>query len=100
MGYNYQDNIDDALDIINDDDSENNLNENPALSPRVLPPPITNQPIFNSSLYSNLQSPPMPPSIVPPSPSLLYPSASHVGSIGAMNLQPSTEEIVSVVTPE
>lgn len=100
MGYNYQDNIDDALDIINDDDSENNLNENPALSPRVFPPPITNQPIFNSSLYSNLQSPPMPPSIVPPSPSLLYPSASHVGSIGAMNLQPSTEEIVSVVTPE
>ena len=61
---------------------------------------MTNQPIFNSSLHSSLQSPPMPPSIVPPSPSLLYPGASNVGSIGAMNLQSSTEEIVSAVTPE
>jgi len=98
MGYNYQDDLSGD----NDDSSENNLNVNPTMSPLVLPSPvpITVQPQHNSSLYNNLQPPPIPPSIVAPTSTALYPGASNSASIGMLNMSNNTDEIVPAITPK
>ncbi len=98
MGYNYQD----ELSGDNDDSSENNLSVNPTMPPLVLPSPvpITVQPQHNSSLYNNLQPPPIPPSIVAPTSTALYPGASNSASIGILNMSNNTDEIVPAITPK
>ena len=94
MGYNYQSGI-------AEDDGDNSEN-NPIMSPLILPPPMPNTSHLHQipPLSNNLQSHPVPPSIIAPVPSVLYPGASNTGSVGIFNLADDTDAIVHALTPE
>ena len=90
-GYNYQ-----------GEDSHDNSENNPIMSPLMIPPPVSNTSHLHQipPLYNNLQTHPGPPSIIVPTSPVLYPGASNIGSIGLFNLPNDTDEIVSALTPE
>lgn len=98
MGYNYQSEIADD----DHDNSENNIDMNPIMSPLILPPPMTNAGHLHQipPLSSNHQSQPVPPSIIAPAASVLYPGASNTGSIGIFDLADDMDAIVPALTPE